>query len=116
MSWRPDWPDFPAAVRGPATDSLPKAVEVAGKLGPQGIQLAEISKTAFLAAMHASTIAMAAIVGVAAIAIGLWAPGRDGRQLAAIRRLRGEMRPGPSERIPRRGARASRWWHAARGW
>jgi hypothetical protein len=79
---------FPEAVRGPATDSLPKAVEVAGKLGPQGIQLAEISKTAFLAAMHASTIAMAAIVGVAAIAIGLWAPGRDGRQLATIRRLR----------------------------
>jgi EmrB/QacA subfamily drug resistance transporter len=79
---------FPQAVRGPATDSLPKAVEVAGKLGPQGIQLAEISKTAFLAAMHASTMAMAAIVGVAAIAIGVWAPGRDGRQLPAIRRLR----------------------------
>ena len=79
---------FPEAVRGPATDSLPKAVEVAGKLGPQGLQLAEISKTAFLAAMHASTIAMAAIVGVAAVAIGLWAPGRDGRQLPAIRRLR----------------------------
>ena len=32
---------FPAAVRGPATDSLAKAVEVAGKLGPQGGRLAD---------------------------------------------------------------------------
>jgi hypothetical protein len=40
--------DFPAAVRGPATDSLAKAVELAGRLGPQGRQLAEVSKTAFL--------------------------------------------------------------------
>ena len=78
---------FPAAVRGPATDSLPKAVEVAGKLGPQGTQLAELSKAAFLAAMHASTIAMAAIVTLAAILIGVWAPGRDGRQLRAVRRM-----------------------------
>jgi hypothetical protein len=30
--------DVPAPVRGPATDSLAKAVEVAGKLGPQGRQ------------------------------------------------------------------------------
>src|ERR1700733_7446119 len=38
---------FPVAIRGPATDSLAKAVEVAGKLGPQGTKLAELSKTAF---------------------------------------------------------------------
>jgi hypothetical protein len=43
--------DFPAPVRGPATDSLAKAVEVAGKLGPQGTQLAEVSKEAFLTAL-----------------------------------------------------------------
>jgi hypothetical protein len=78
--------DFPASVRGPATDSLAKAVEVAGKLGPQGSQLAEVSKAAFLTAMHASTIVMAVIVAVAAVLIGLWAPGRDGRQLRVIRR------------------------------
>ena len=73
--------DFPAAVHVPATDSLAKAVELAGKLGPQGRQLAEVSKTAFLTAMHASTITMAVIVSLAAILTGLWAPGRDGRQL-----------------------------------
>ena len=59
------------SVRGPATDSPAKAVEVAGKLGPQGTQLAEVSKAAFLTAMHASTIVMAAIVVVAAVLIGL---------------------------------------------
>jgi MFS family permease len=79
---------FPEPVRGPATDSLAKAVEVADKLGPQGRQLAELSKTAFLTSMHASTTVLAVIVAVAAVVIGLWAPGRDGRQLRPVRRLR----------------------------
>ncbi len=78
---------FPAPVRGPATDSLAKAVEVAGKLGPQGRRLAELSETAFLTAMHASTLTLAVIVAVAAVLIGLWAPGRDGRQLRVLRYL-----------------------------
>jgi MFS family permease len=39
--------DFPAAVRGPATDSLAKAVELAGQaLAPEN-QLADMSKIAF---------------------------------------------------------------------
>ncbi len=79
---------FPAPVRGPATDSLAKAVEVAAKLGPQGNQLAEVAKMAFLTSLHASTTVMAVIVAVAAVLIGLWAPGRDGRQLRVVRRLR----------------------------
>jgi EmrB/QacA subfamily drug resistance transporter len=84
---KPQLTGFPDAVRGPATDSLAKAVEVANKLGPQGQQLATLAKTAFLTALHASTIAMAVITGIAAILIGLWAPGRDGRQLRFVRRM-----------------------------
>jgi EmrB/QacA subfamily drug resistance transporter len=83
----PQLASFPPAVRGAATDSLAKAVEVAGQLGPQGAKLAELSKTAFLVAMHASTIVMAVIVAVISVLIGLWAPGRDGKQLRPIRRL-----------------------------
>jgi hypothetical protein len=79
--------NFPEPVRGPATDSLAKAVEVADRLGPQGRQLAELSKAAFLTSMHASTTTLAAIVAVAAVVIGLWAPGRDGRQLSLVRRI-----------------------------
>ena len=76
---------FPEPVRGPATDSLAKAVEVAGRMGPGGRALADISKTAFLAALHASTITMAVIVALAAVLIAAWAPGRDGRQLGPVR-------------------------------
>jgi EmrB/QacA subfamily drug resistance transporter len=78
---------FPAPVRDQATDSLAKAVEIAGRIGPQGRQLAHISESAFLAALHASTITLAAIVAVAAVVIGVWAPGRDGRQLRPVRRM-----------------------------
>jgi MFS family permease len=90
---------FPAPVRGAATDSLAKAVEVAGKLGPQGGQLAEVSKAAFLTAMHASLLVLAVIVAVAAVLIVLWAPGRDGQQLRLVRRIvsgRGN-RPGTAD-------------------
>ncbi|OBG34281.1 MFS transporter [Mycobacterium alsense] len=78
---------YPEPVRGPATDSLAKAVEVADKLGPQGRPLAELSKAAFMTSMHASTTVLAVIVAVAAVLIGVWAPGRDGRQLEPVRRL-----------------------------
>ena len=83
----PQLAGFPPQVRGPATDSLAKAVEMAGQLGPQGAKLAELSKTAFLTAMHASTIVMAVIVAVISLVIGLWAPGRDGKQLRLVRRI-----------------------------
>jgi EmrB/QacA subfamily drug resistance transporter len=79
---------FPEPVRGPASDSLAKAVEVSEKIGPQGDRLAALSQTAYLNAMHASTITMAVIVAVAAVLVGLWAPGRDGRQLRLARRIR----------------------------
>ena len=72
---------FPEPVRGPASDSLAQALEVAGRLGPRGDQLAEISKTAFVEANNSSYLVMAAIVGAAALIIPLFAPGRDGRRL-----------------------------------
>lgn len=85
---------FPAPVRDPATDSLAKAVQVADRLGAQGGQLAEISKAAFLTALHASTTAMAVLVAVAAVLIGIWAPGSDGSQLRPVRRILASRRRG----------------------
>ncbi|OBK95576.1 MFS transporter [Mycobacterium asiaticum] len=81
--------DLPQPVRGPASDSLTKALAVANHLGPQGLALAERSKDAFVAATSSSYAVMAAIVAVAACTIPLFAPGRDGQRLAAVRRLRG---------------------------
>ena len=80
---------FPEPVRGPASESLAQALAAAGQLGPQGHQLAEVSKTAFVEANEPSYLVMAVIVGVAALVIPLFAPGRDGQQLRAVRRLTG---------------------------
>ncbi|HSS24459.1 MAG TPA: hypothetical protein VLL82_08650 [Mycobacterium sp.] len=51
-------------------------------LGPQGSQLAEVSKAAFLTAMHDSTMVMAVIVAVAAVLIGLGRPAGTGDNYA----------------------------------
>ena len=79
---------FPEPARGPASDSLAQALAVADKLGPQGRQLADLSKAAFVEANDSSYLVMAAIVGVAALIIPVFAPGRDGQQFGVIRRLR----------------------------
>ena len=78
---------FPANVRGPASESLAQALNVSNAIGPQGQQLAEISKVAFLHAMHPALMVVGIIVAVSAVLIGLWAPGRDGQQLGIVRRL-----------------------------
>lgn len=80
--------NYPEPVRGPVTDSLSKALAVANHLGPQGMQLAERSKEAFVTASSASYGVMALIVAIAAVIIPLFAPGRDGEPLAIVRRLR----------------------------
>lgn len=95
---------FPASVRGPAADSLAKAMQIAHQLGPQGDQLAILARTAFLTSMHASTTVLAVIVGITALPVGLWAPGRDGRQLRSIRRIVHRRRSVPR---PRRSQPAS---------
>ncbi|WP_445166851.1 MFS transporter [Mycolicibacterium sp. Dal123E01] len=78
---------FPPAVREAAGESLAEALAVSTRLGPTGAQLAEISKSAFLHAMQSSLTVLAILVAVAAVLIGLWAPGRDGRQLRLVRKL-----------------------------
>jgi hypothetical protein len=79
---------FPGAAARPASDSLAKSVEVAHRLGPQGAELVDISRTAFLHAMQSSLYVMAGIVAVAAVVISLWSPGRDGGRLSALSRRR----------------------------
>ncbi|MDT5371788.1 MAG: hypothetical protein QOC62_6219 [Mycobacterium sp.] len=89
---------FPESVRGPASDSLAQALAASNMLGPQGRQLAMASEAAFVEAMQSSMLVIAVIVTVAAVLIGLWAPGRNGKQLRVVRRLRAgrlkTVRPG----------------------
>lgn len=77
---------LPEPARAAALGSLGQALEVAATAGPQGAALVEVSRAAFVEAMSTSLLGLAIIVGVSAVVIGLWAPGRDGRQLRPLRR------------------------------
>jgi Major Facilitator Superfamily len=79
---------FGESVRGGASDSLAQALQASSMLGPQGRQLATASEAAFVHAMQSSMLVMAIIVSVAAVLIGLWAPGRNGTQLRVVLRLK----------------------------
>lgn len=79
---------LPEPVRGPVSDSLTKALAVAHQLGPQGVQLADRSREAFVAATNNSYLVMAAIVAVASVFTTFLAPGRDGEQLGLVRHIR----------------------------
>jgi hypothetical protein len=79
---------FPESVRGPASDSLAQALQASNMLGPQGRQLTMASEAAFVHAMQSSMLVIAIIVAVAAVLIGSWAPGRNGKQLRVVGRLR----------------------------
>lgn len=85
----PDLGAFPAPVGAAASNSLGQALEVAARMGPAGDRLAELGRAAFVHAMSSSVLVLAALVAVSAVFIGLWAPGRDGEQLAPVRRIRG---------------------------
>ena len=78
---------FPEDVGGPASASLPRALIIANQLGPQGHQLAEFSKAAFISATNSSYTVMAAMAAVAAVILPFFAPGPDGEQLRIVRRL-----------------------------
>jgi EmrB/QacA subfamily drug resistance transporter len=76
---------LPQPLRAPVSHSLAQALEISKTIGPQGRQLADVSQTAFLQAMDSSLLAMGLIIAVAALVIGAWAPGRDGRRLPLLR-------------------------------
>ncbi|WP_292988764.1 MFS transporter [Mycobacterium sp.] len=84
---------FPKSVGDAASTSLGQALEVSRRLGPAGTRLAEVSKVAFIDAMHSSLLVLGLLVAVSAVLIGLWAPGRDDQQLRPVRRLLARRRP-----------------------
>jgi len=93
----PNLAGFPKPVSDAAATSLGEALEVARRLGPAGAQLAEVSKTAFIDAMHSSLLVLAVLIAVSAVLIGLWAPGRDDRQLRPVRYLLARRSRGHTE-------------------
>ncbi|BBZ65912.1 MFS transporter [Mycolicibacterium insubricum] len=85
----PSLDGFPQPVREAATRSLGEAIGVSGHLGPAGQGLVDAAMQAFTDATHFALTILGAVTVISAVLIGLWAPGRDGRQLALVRRLTG---------------------------
>lgn len=78
---------FPEQVRGPALESLAQAQVIAGQMGPQGRQVAQLAESAFLQSMHLSLLILSVIIAVAATFVAVWSPGRDGQQFRFVQRL-----------------------------
>lgn len=76
---------LPEPVREALSGSLGQALEVSAGLGPGGAEIAELSRAAFVEAMNTAVVGLAVIVGVSAVLISAWAPGRDDRQLRLVR-------------------------------
>ncbi|GLP82237.1 MFS transporter [Mycobacterium antarcticum] len=79
---------FPEPVRERALGSLAEALAVSEQIGPLGPRLTELARTAFLHAMDSSVMVLAIVIVTASVFIGIWSPGRDGRQSGVVRRLR----------------------------
>ncbi|MGV0769556.1 MFS transporter [Mycobacterium syngnathidarum] len=100
---------LPTEVREPILSSLAEALAVTPRLGPQGEAVAGLAKRAFLDATNSALLVMAVVLTVAAVFVGIWAPGRDGEQLRIVRRLRTRRTPPPDDR-------SWQWSRAGRGW
>lgn len=83
---------LPPRISESAGGSLAQALVIAEQLGPAGRDLATHAKIAFLHAMDASLLMLGIVVLIVASFTAIWAPGRDGRQLAALRPTTGRHR------------------------
>jgi EmrB/QacA subfamily drug resistance transporter len=83
----PSLGSLPAPVRQATGGSLAEALEVARSMGPQGAQVADAARHAFLTAMQTSLVTLAAVVAVATVIVTVWAPGRSGEQFGFVERL-----------------------------
>jgi EmrB/QacA subfamily drug resistance transporter len=70
---------LPAPARGPAAGSIAATQAVAARLGVAGRDLAGFADTAFVHAMHVTTIASAAITLLGVVVVMIWMPGRSNR-------------------------------------
>jgi hypothetical protein len=77
---------LPAQARGAATGSITATQAVAAKLGaasPAGKDLVAFADTAFVHAMHITTLISAAITLLGVLVVVIWMPGRSGRRAEA---------------------------------
>jgi EmrB/QacA subfamily drug resistance transporter len=79
---------LPAPARGAAAGSITATQAIAARLGAAGRELASFADTAFVHAMHVTTIASAAITLLGAVVVMIWMPSRTapgtGPELATV--------------------------------
>ena len=85
---------LPAPARGAAAGSITATQAIAARLGVAGRELASFADTAYVHAMHVTTIASAAITLLGVVVVLIWMPGRSAqdtsRELAAVAEPAGE--------------------------
>ncbi|WP_280261853.1 MFS transporter [Nocardia abscessus] len=72
----PVLPQVPEQIREPVGDSLAATLQVTDRVGPQAAPLAELAESAFVYGVQQAALALGILTFVAAILIGVWAPGR----------------------------------------
>jgi EmrB/QacA subfamily drug resistance transporter len=78
---------FPEEIRSPVLESLAQALAVADRIGAQGERVRDLATAAFLDSMNLSLLVLSIALIAAAAFVAVWAPGRDGRQYAFVRRF-----------------------------
>ncbi|MCC3330571.1 MFS transporter [Nocardia abscessus] len=72
----PVLPQVPEQIREPVGDSLAATLQVTDRVGSQAAPLAEVAESAFVYGVQQAALALGILTFVAAILIGVWAPGR----------------------------------------
>jgi EmrB/QacA subfamily drug resistance transporter len=71
---------LPEAARSAAAGSITGTQAVAARLGPAGKMLADAGDSAFVHAMHITTLISALITLLGAVVVAIWMPGRPARE------------------------------------
>jgi EmrB/QacA subfamily drug resistance transporter len=80
----PHLTQLPSAAKGAASASITGSQAVASTLGPAGRALADAADTAFVHAMHVTTLISAAITLLGVFVVLAWMPGRAARGQDAV--------------------------------
>lgn len=73
---QPALPRLPEQAREPVSDSLAAALQVTDRTGPAAQELADFAKAAFVHGAEQASLVLAIIVGVGAVVLAPWTPGR----------------------------------------
>ncbi|WP_083884137.1 MFS transporter [Nocardia higoensis] len=76
-------PQLPEQAREPVSGSLAAAMQVAEQAGPQADPLVDAAQSAFMHGACNAALALGVLTLVAAVALGIWAPGRRAMTTAA---------------------------------